>query len=223
LRNPLSVLASIMNTQLDNDLWSITEFVGELTHAPDNMLEGMELLGNRAAVVRYEEFVQKPEKLTARLCEFLNIEFNPGMLNYQDTPEAKGFMTDRVGVHKHERPVADRAHAWEKMLTDPQQAHFAEEYLRVLKPAAIDRLGYDYGHLHTSIQQAKRTLVGFKDVFPWHVAIQQSDDMCTRDYVRAITYRAGLKHGSLRAKWEGFKLYLDQIQHGLSHLFGQGR
>ncbi len=221
LRNPLSVLASVINTQLNDELWSMNEFIGELSAAPPNMLEAIEMLGGKAAIVRYEDFVQKPEKQTARLCEYLGVPFDPGLLNYQDTPEAKGFMTDRVGVHKHERPVAERIHAWEQMLEDPQQVHFAEEYLRLLEPHTVDALGYDYGHLHTSIQEAKRHLDGFEHVFPWRIAIQQDPDMNTRDFVRAIVYRSGLKHGSFKARWEGFKEYLRQIGHAITHLFGK--
>jgi hypothetical protein len=220
LRNPLSVLASIVNTQLNGELWTMNEFVGELQTAPANMLAAMESLGNNAAVVRYEEFVQKPEKHTARLCHFLGLEFNPNMVNYQATPEAKGFMTDRVGVQKHERPVVERVYAWEQMLTDPQQVHFAEEYLAMLEPRTIDNLGYDYGQLHTSIQEAKRSVVGFKNVFPWRIAIQKDPDMNTRDFVQAIVYRESLKSGMLKARWEGFREYLRQIGHAINHLFG---
>jgi hypothetical protein len=221
LRNPLSVLASIINTQLDGDLWSITEFIGELEHGPKNILEGTQIMGNRAAVVRYEDFVGKPEKHTAHLCEFLGLKYEANMVNYKDTPEAKGFMTDRIGVQQHDRPVANRAHAWEKMLTDPQQTHFAEEYLKMLEPAVVDSLGYDYGHLHTSVQQAKRSLVGFKDVFPWRVAIQQDPDMNTRDYVRALVNREGLKPDTWKGFWVGLRLYWGQISHAIGHLFGK--
>jgi hypothetical protein len=220
LRNPLSVLASVVNTQLDGELWTLNEFIGELSTAPANMLAGIEALGNKAAIVRYEDFVQKPEKQTARLCEYLGVRYDQSLLNYQDTPEAKGFMTDRVGVHKHDRPVAERVHAWEAMLDDAQQLHFAEEYLQLLEPRIVDNLGYDYGHLHTSVQQAKRNRGDYGDVFPWRVAIQQDPDMNTRDFVRAIVYRKGLKHGSFKARWAGFREYLNQIGHAIKHLFG---
>ncbi|MEC9375632.1 MAG: sulfotransferase [Pseudomonadota bacterium] len=221
LRNPLSVLASIINTQLDGDLWSISEFISELRNGPKNILEGTDLLKERSIVIRYEEFVEKPEKYTEQLCKFLEIEFSPNMVSYQETPEAKGFMTDRVGVQQHERPVTDRIHSWEDMLNDPQQVHFAEEYLKILEPSTIDGLGYDYGHLFTSIQQAKRTLVGFKNIFPWRVAIQQDPEMNTRDFVQAHVYRMGLTLDPKSARWKGIKLYFGQIAHAIRHLFGK--
>lgn len=68
----------------------------------------------RVLLLRYEDLVQEPEGAVRRLCGFLDIDFEPGMLavgghNSSRTDVQAGIFTDSVGRWRKELPAED---AW---------------------------------------------------------------------------------------------------------------
>ena len=90
LRNPLAVLASILNTWVKGDWRLLSKFRYDLLAAPQLLLEGIELLANKAIIVHYEELVSMPEEVTRRICLFLNLDFFPNVLEYGNQKAPRG-------------------------------------------------------------------------------------------------------------------------------------
>ncbi|MGB0622045.1 MAG: sulfotransferase family protein [Myxococcota bacterium] len=71
--------------------------------------------------VRYENLVQEPEENARQLCEFLGIDFEPGMVDYGSAPNAKGESTRGLGdpttVAQQSRPTTDSLSKWAKAAT----------------------------------------------------------------------------------------------------------
>ena len=71
--------------------------------------------------VQYENLVQEPEENARSICEFLGIDFEPGMVDYGSAPNAKGESTRGLGdpttVAQQSRPTTDSLSKWAKAAT----------------------------------------------------------------------------------------------------------
>jgi hypothetical protein len=201
-RNPLSVLSSIVNTQVSHDLWTLERFSDELLKGPAAILSGIRQLGDRAIVVRYEDFVSGPEQELERVCGELDIRYEPGMLEYDNSAEVQGFMQDRTGVQQHSRPEQSRAESWRDMLNDPQQIHFAQNYLRGLGQETVEAFGYPYEELLDEVRQAAERNRPTGKIFPWQVAIKHPQDLGGRDQLAISAYRNNRDYGPLKARFK---------------------
>jgi hypothetical protein len=144
LRNPLSVLASILNTWVKGEWIRLSRHYENLVLAPRLLLEGIELLGSRATVVHYENLVSEPASQVANLCVQLELDFEPEMLEYGHRPSPKGRHGDPSGVHKHMYPTTASLDRWLELGHSRQTRHLADAYLASLGPEFVRSMGYDY-------------------------------------------------------------------------------
>ena len=219
-RNPLSVLASIVNSQISHDLSTLERFTSELLVGPKAILTGIETLGERAIEVRYEDFVTDPEAELKRICARLDLSYQAEMLDYADSPEIKGFMQDRVGVQQHNRPVAARAHAWRQMLNDPQQLEFARGYLADLGADVLSRFGYDHEEMSATVRQASERNRPSGYIYPWNIAILSPDAKRGRDQMQVLRYRAIRDHGPVLGRLKMLPHYVRGIIKAFEFIFG---
>ena len=220
LRNPLSVLASIVNTQIAHDLYTLERFTEELLLGPSTIINATRQLGDRAIVVRYEEFVVAPEERTQKICEAIGIEYQTGMVDYSDAEPVKGFMQDRTGIHQHERPNESRIESWRQMLTDPQQIHFAQNYLRDLGRETIEAFGYSYDELNDAVRQAAERDKGDGVLLPWRVALLHPDELKGRDQQAVSLYRNIRDHGQIKGRILSVGDFFIGIWRQLKFIFG---
>jgi hypothetical protein len=221
LRNPLSVLASIVNTQVNHDLYTLERFREELLDGPDCMLAAMDKLGDQAIVVRYEEYVLAPEKETARICEAIGIAYEQGMVDYAESESLKGFMQDRTGIHQHDRPNATRIESWRQLLSDAQQIHFAQNYLRALSRDTLEKLGYSYDELNDAIRAAAERNRSGRVLLPWRVALLHPQDLKGRDQQAVTLYRNTRDHGSFIGQLKTMAAFWGGVRRSLKFMFGR--
>jgi len=189
IRNPLSVLASIVNSQVSHDLWTLERFSDELLSGPGAILRGIDALGDKAITVRYEDFVMAPEKNLEVICGALDLSYEAGMLEYDNSTKVQGFMQDRTGIHKYSKPEESRTEAWRDLLSDPQQIHFAQSYLRGLGRETVDALGYSHDELTEAVRHAAERNRSRAKIFPWRVAIKHPNQLFGRDQLAISSYR----------------------------------
>ena len=192
LRNPMAVLYSELNSFVKDDFNMLSEFRTDLLDTPEQILTGIRQLGDAAILVRYETLVTQPEVEMKRLCSQLDIEYCDAMIDYGSTPAAKGFMTDRVGMGKRTRPVADSIDKWRGIAKDPQQLHFAQQYLMELDQDVLAGLGYDHDEMLAVIGTGK---VDPRGLYPWRLAINRQDDFSMRDRYAHRRYRRRKEKG----------------------------
>jgi hypothetical protein len=195
LRNPLSILSSIVNTQIQDDLWGLENFSEELLRGPESILQGIETLGDKAVVVRYEDFVSAPEKNLEKICAPLNLEYKPGMAEYDNSNDIQGRMQDHTGINKFSRPEKSRAESWRDLLNNAQQTHFAQCYLQNLGRDTLDAFGYSYDDLTTAVREAAERQHKTGWVFPWHVAIKHPRQLGGKDQYAISKYYNIRDHG----------------------------
>ena len=106
------------------------------------MRAGRRLGTERYRELRYERFVEQPEAELAELCEFLDVEFDPTML---EPDRARRFLLERAAVynpHVSERPTPGMRD-WEKDLPAPQI-----EVFEAIAGDVLSELGYEVRSSH---------------------------------------------------------------------------
>ena len=144
LRNPLAVLVSMLAAWTRWSLLSLHKYKEDLLRGPVLMLEGLDVLGDEVILIRYECLVQDPEVEVQRICDSLQIEFAPEILDYGQHGLPYWSLGDQQGVYNQTRPVALGSGRWMKALDDPQVWRLARDYLQTLGPLTVQRMGYSY-------------------------------------------------------------------------------
>ena len=161
LRNPIAVFFSIFNTYLRGDPERIDPFIyRDLYEAPELLLDGIQLLGEKAIVVNYESLVSRPEEELRRIYTRLDLTFTRERLNYGQDHPPNGIFGDPTNIYKHDRPVSDYVNKWEQKPYRPDLVALAEAYLQQLGPHNLNRMGYVYDDIEIKIRQLKKRVHG---------------------------------------------------------------
>ena len=150
-RNPLAVLNSIIKTWAGEDLLYLAEHRDDLIVAPEKLVSFTESCNENVFRLSYEEFIKSPEGVLQEVCKFLGISYTNQMLDYSQRLHPEWRFGDPVGVHKTTRPSSDSLERWKNGFDSPQKKLLALSYLKSLGPVLVKRMGYDYDHLESSI------------------------------------------------------------------------
>lgn len=151
LRNPLAVLASILENWVQGEWEKLSLFKHDLFLAPVRMAEMIEKHRDRASIVHYEALVTSPEQTVRKLCEALNVDFETAMIYYGKHAAPEGEMGDKGSIRNFTKPVTDRLYSWVDQLATPERRFLAERYLAFLQPNLAARLGYFVQELQTQL------------------------------------------------------------------------
>jgi hypothetical protein len=195
LRNPMAVLASELNTYVKGDWPVLARFSPDLLDAPRWIADGIELLGDEAITVRYEDFVSDPEVHIADLCERLGIAFHKQMLDYSKTPRPVGRYNDPAGIAQHSTTTTASVDKWKRLADDDQSLLFARCYLQALGERTIGRFGYDYDEIHAALYGRK---LREKNLYPWATAMQPRGEWSRQQHIASDYYFNRRQHGRFR-------------------------
>ena len=104
-----------------------------------NLKMGAVIGPTRYRVVRFEDLILEPRKTLGQLCDFLGVDFDPGMLDYarladEKVPPAKRWLWPALG-----RPLqADRVQVWRRELSPVRRTLFER-----IAGDLLARFGYD--------------------------------------------------------------------------------
>jgi hypothetical protein len=155
LRNPLAVLCSVFNTWAKANLFALRWYRNDLTLAPCLLLKGEEALGEQSLTVHYERVVQSPASEVRKVCEWLGVDFVPEMIEYGRHDLPRWDLGDPGDVYSHTRPVRERADRWVQMLDDSQVWRLASDYLRLLGPETVQRMGYSFEDMRRVLEASR--------------------------------------------------------------------
>jgi hypothetical protein len=146
-RHPLAIWSSYVDSFFDGD--------HEVAYAHNPLLERYvpaiaRFLRERPMPlvhVRYEKLVRSPEEELQKLCDFLDVPFEPGMVDYgrqgmeRDQP-ARG-LGDPVTVARETRPTTRSVAKWaQEMARDPSKLEQAHGLLQRLLDEDLETWGY---------------------------------------------------------------------------------
>jgi hypothetical protein len=106
--------------------------------------------------VGYEALVSAPAAQLARIFEFLDLENEPGAVEYGERFEAKKGMGDPITVGEQKRPVATSIDKWvAELLEDPDKLALARDIVSRLDPDDVKLWGYDRESLFAPLEAAQ--------------------------------------------------------------------
>jgi hypothetical protein len=146
-RHPVAVWSSYVDSFFDGD--------HQVAHAFNPLLERYvpaiaRFLRERPVPlvhVRYEELVRAPEPELGRVCAFLDLAFEPGMVDYGESaddarPAARG-LGDPLGVDRQTRPTTRSVARWAREMGEhPGRVEQARAILEQLLDEDLDTWGY---------------------------------------------------------------------------------
>lgn len=146
-RHPMAIWSSFVDSFFDGD--------DRVAHEHNPLLEryvpaiARFLRQSQVPLVRvqYENLVQEPEANARRICTFLGIDFEPGMVDYGSAPGAKGESTRGLGdpttVARETRPTTRSLAKWAEAATGrPERVGHYRELLARLADDDLETWGY---------------------------------------------------------------------------------
>lgn len=199
LRNPLAVLASFLQYMVFGNWRRLGEpgIRNDLMDGYRLIRQGIRYFGDDAIVVKYEELVEDPETVIAGLCEKLELEFEPEMLNYGETIGVlKGKLVDPKSIQKHKVPVTDYSQVWRTIFTTRQEKHLAQAFLVHLGPELVNGLGYSYKELANVVSGKGK---GWAPLVRWDVLMRSPEQKSRRQKLELDIVYTWQKEGLIAA------------------------
>jgi hypothetical protein len=149
-RNPLSILASLVETWLDGE-WRPLAFRQQLFVGLPRLAPAYS--ENRAAAyaVRYEDLLDGDARDWEPLMSYLGIEFQPETLSRFSDVRLQGRMGDPTGIKQYQALDSAPKEKWAQTIDNPLRREWCRRYLRFLGRDRLATMGYDYERLQRDL------------------------------------------------------------------------
>jgi Sulfotransferase family len=159
-RNPLSILASIIETW-QHGQWSVTEFREDLFIGLPKLIAAYRANYTQVHSVRLEDLLADGDEQWRALMGYLDIPFDPQALQRFRDVKLSGRMGDPTGVKRYTRIDSEPIDKWKATLVNPLRRAWAGRYLRFLGEDRLATIGYSANDLMRALdaQPARGTLL----------------------------------------------------------------
>ncbi len=100
---------------------SLQEFLKILPEGEETYFEGIRRMYTYLyEVVQYEKLLANPEAEISQLCQKLELEFIPSMINYGENNHPKWRFGDPKNLYENTKPNPQHSDHWKSSLKDPQ-------------------------------------------------------------------------------------------------------
>ncbi|MDH1543291.1 sulfotransferase [Stutzerimonas stutzeri] len=153
-RNPLAILASILETWIKADYEKLKDYSCDLIGGIEFLKRDFSSYRN-THTVRYEELLLQPENITMQLFEFLQIPNESNCIEYGNQTLEHWRFGDPSTVYNKKRPDPEHISAWQSQLSIPENRKLLSDYLIILGKSSFERLGYNFSDAQDTITQAE--------------------------------------------------------------------
>ena len=141
-RNPLGMLASLVETWLDGQ-WRPLAFRQQLFVGLPRLVSAYLANSERAHSARFEDLACGDEQAWAALMAHLGIEFDPETLHRFADVELHGRNGDPTGVHRYRVLSSEPAEKWRRTISNPLRKAWCSRYLSFLGEDRLATMGFD--------------------------------------------------------------------------------
>lgn len=165
-RNPVHVYASIINTWNDGTFKRLWGNWCDLYEGPILLSKGIEKVNNRALAIRYEDLVREPQVYLENICQYLDIDYEEGMLKSFQTQNTNGRMGDSTGISNYTAVSTASLDKWKEVFGDRFRKNVLLRYVKALPIKALSEQGYDKQLILNEIEDLPVSRkVKFRDIF----------------------------------------------------------
>lgn len=152
-RNPLSVLASIIQTWYKGHFMWFDHWIDwKQGHAC--MAEAIRSRRDGDLVVHYEDLVSNPQATLETLCDGLGIDFDPAMITDYKAKDWKGTTVgDPTGIHRYAGVSDASLDKWTEFFGSRYRRRAAARMLQALDAQDLRVLGYDAESLLAKLEE----------------------------------------------------------------------
>lgn len=156
-RHPAAVFSSYANSFFDGDYEAARRFNPILNRYVPAMARFLRAPTVAVLQVCYERLVREPEAEMRRVCAFLGVDFEVGMVDYgTQTFDGKG-LGDPVTVNRQTRPVTDSVEKWAaELAADPPKLAVVRDMVASIEDADLDTWGFPRATLFAPVERAAR-------------------------------------------------------------------
>lgn len=159
-RNPAAVAASMIES-FSAGKWNIYRQEIDLYEGYENMLGAYSLNIKNRVDIRYEELVNKPDKITNELMLFLEINSKVDVAGFVNS-KLKGRMGDPTGVSEYSTISTKSLNKWKNTFCNPLRKYWIMKYVKSLDENDLSRIGYNKNELIQSVSTIK---INYKNIF----------------------------------------------------------
>lgn len=145
-RNPLSVIASIVETFYENK-WKLFHSRTDLFDGMANLIRAQENSSMSILPIRYEDMVNKPQAILKELEEYLGLNYSGIHLEKFMSVNLSGNRGDSSAFGKYRTITTDSVEKWKNVLSNPWRKYRCRSYLRWIGKRRLKVIGYDLDEL----------------------------------------------------------------------------
>lgn len=150
-RNPLAVVASILNTW-QKGRFDLRYYEQDIFRGPLNILNFVEKRAPSICELRYEDLVARPDENIRRVTEFLELPPLSSVVLPEKDPLKEARLGDKTGIHRFQGISAAPAEEWKGAFASPLRKFWAKRYLEFLGAEPLKKMGYSADELLATIQ-----------------------------------------------------------------------
>ena len=153
VRNPVSVLSSIINRWVGNRWLNLKNFKDDIFRAPKNIAYANKNLKN-TTLVRYEDLIVNTEKNLGRILQFCGLPEEEGLKYYGDESMDEWRLGDKNMVYEKNKPVRSTLGKW-KNVSSAQEWRVLWDYANKVDKKVIKEFGYNIDKIKASLNEIK--------------------------------------------------------------------
>ncbi|NOX18080.1 MAG: sulfotransferase [Chlorobi bacterium] len=183
-RNPLSILASVMNTWYRGKFMTSKFLIRDLSAAPEFIADNYERMKEKSVKIVYDEFVTNPEKELKRIFDYLELDFEKEVLDKFPSLELGGtYNWEKIGNAAYQGVSSKPKDKWKETFTSSYKKRFAKEFIAQTDDLFLQNCGIKKNELLTEIEKIKTDSVGIIDFFDHKISygVLKNIDQKTRD------------------------------------------
>lgn len=140
-RNPLAVLSSNMETWA-NGKWNLYRYKVDLFDGIEKLVEAYSEHGAEAHAMRFEDLIANPVEEWAKVFDYLELPFDPSVLEKFADIGLLGRMGDTSGTELYDHVSREPMSKWRRSLSNPVRKTWSSRYLRWIGADRLATMGY---------------------------------------------------------------------------------
>lgn len=150
-RNPLAILASMMETWADGK-WNLYYYEPDLYQGVQNLVNAAQRNSGASISLRYEDLVQSPEAEAIRILEFLGLNGAERVISDFGDVNLAGSMGDPKR-EAAEEINSNSIHGWREVLSNPVRKWWSSNYIEWIGKDRLSVMGYELESLQTQLRE----------------------------------------------------------------------
>lgn len=152
-RNPLAVVASILNTWKEGE-FDLRYYEQDIFRGPTNILSFAKKRAVELCEIRYEDLAAQPERTVRTVTDFLGLPPLASVELPENDPLKQAKLGDKTGIEKFQNVSSAPLEEWKSAFASPLRRFWARRYLDFLGRDALKEMGYNTDDLIDAMRSA---------------------------------------------------------------------